>query len=121
MAVTLEDMSIQEAKQYGIQDQERGHYVRMDDAKAIETLPHEGAVRKGVFLALDLGSNTGWALAQSDGTVTSGTVEFRPSRFEGGGMPFLRLKKWLDEVLGFAGRIDIIVFEEVKPRLPRDA
>ena len=46
----------------------------------------------GSTLALDLGSKTGWALKQSDGQITSGTIEFKPSRFEGGGMCFLRFK-----------------------------
>ncbi|MBF0190245.1 MAG: hypothetical protein HQL99_03725 [Magnetococcales bacterium] len=81
---------------------------------ATAILPHKGAVGEGAILALDLGSKTGWALHQSDGTITSGTVEFRPGRFEGGGMAFLRFKKWLDEVRGFAGSIGYIVFEEVR-------
>ena len=34
VAVTLEGMSAQEAKRYGLQERERGLYVRMDDAKA---------------------------------------------------------------------------------------
>ena len=41
------------------------------------------------LLALDLGAHTGWALRQRDGTVTSGTRHFKPSRFEGGGMRYL--------------------------------
>ncbi|MBF0341100.1 MAG: hypothetical protein HQL95_09100 [Magnetococcales bacterium] len=77
-------------------------------------LPHKGVVGEGAILALDLGSKTGWALHQSDGTITSGTVEFRPGRFEGGGMAFVRFKKWLDEVSRFAGPIGSIFFEEVR-------
>ena len=66
------------------------------------------------ILTLDLGSKTGWALRQADGTITSGTVEFKPSRFEGGGMAFLRFKNWLDEVRRFADPISGIWFEEVR-------
>ncbi|MBF0400708.1 MAG: hypothetical protein HQL90_08060 [Magnetococcales bacterium] len=66
------------------------------------------------ILALDLGSKTGWALYQADGTITNGTVEFKPGRFEGGGMAFVRFKHWLDEVLRFTGGIDSIFFEEVR-------
>jgi hypothetical protein len=49
------------------------------------------------ILALDLGTTTGWALRGSDGHITSGTESFRPQRFEGGGMRFLRFKRWLTE------------------------
>ncbi len=70
-----------------------------------------------VILALDLGSCTGWALAQPDGTITSGTVEFKPGRFEGGGMPFLRFLGWLDEVQQFAGPVGQVFFEEVRRHL----
>jgi Holliday junction resolvasome RuvABC endonuclease subunit len=78
------------------------------------TLHQNGANGNGSILALDLGSKTGWALRQTDGTVTCGTVEFKPSRFEGGGMRFLRFKKWLNEVNGFAVPIGYIAFEEVR-------
>ncbi|MBF0184729.1 MAG: hypothetical protein HQM06_10130 [Magnetococcales bacterium] len=66
------------------------------------------------ILALDLGGKTGWALHQADGTITSGTVEFKPGRFEGGGMAFVRFKHWLDEVLRFAGPVNSVFFEEVR-------
>ncbi len=81
---------------------------------AVGILPQNGADGNGTTLALDLGSKTGWALRQSDGVTTSGVVEFRPGRFEGGGMAFLRFKGWLDEVLAFAGPIRGIWFEEVR-------
>ena len=45
------------------------------------------------ILALDLGTTTGWALRGSDGHITSGAESFRPQRFEGGGMRFLRFKR----------------------------
>ena len=54
------------------------------------------------ILALDLGTHTGWALYQRDGTITSGTEHFSPQRFEGGGMRFLRFKRWLNEQIGRA-------------------
>ena len=66
------------------------------------------------ILTLDLGSKTGWALHQADGIITSGTVEFKPGRFEGGGMACLRFKHWLDEVRSFADPIAGIWFEEVR-------
>ena len=38
------------------------------------------------ILALDLGTTTGWAIRRFDGLITSGTVSFKPSRYDGGGM-----------------------------------
>jgi hypothetical protein len=40
----------------------------------------------GTILTLDLGTTTGWALRSPDGHIASGTVSFRPSRYDGGGM-----------------------------------
>ena len=89
---------------------------------AVESLPQigadgNGAKENGAILALDLGIKTGWALHHGDGFITSGTAAFRPSRFEGGGMPFLRFLGWLDEVQSFAGPLEKIVFEEVRRHL----
>ncbi|MBF0629298.1 MAG: hypothetical protein HQL91_13865 [Magnetococcales bacterium] len=81
---------------------------------AERTLHQNSLDGNGSILALDLGSKMGWALRQADGTITSGTVEFRPGRFEGGGMAFVRFKKWLDEVVRFAGPIASLFFEEVR-------
>ena len=49
-----------------------------------------------VLLALDLGTTTGWALRAADGLITSGTVSFRPSRYDGGGMRYVRFRAWLE-------------------------
>ena len=81
---------------------------------AVETVPQNGANRNGSILALDLGQKTGWALRQADGTITSGMVEFKPGRFEGGGMAFVRFKGWLDEVAAFAEPLKSVHFEEVR-------
>ncbi|MFL1462455.1 hypothetical protein ACI6QG_09660 [Roseococcus sp. DSY-14] len=68
----------------------------------------------GSLLALDLGSTLGWAVRLADGTVTSGTATFRPGRFEGGGMGWLRFRRWLDSMAASAGPLGSIVFEEVR-------
>lgn len=65
------------------------------------------------LLALDLGTTTGWALRRA-GLITSGSQSFKPSRFEGAGMRFLKFQRWLDEMLKEAGGIDEIQFEEVR-------
>ena len=72
-------------------------------------------------LALDLGTSTGWALRTRDDRITSGTITFKSSRFEGGGMRYLRFHGWLREMLNLAGPIDRIVFEEVRRHLSTDS
>ncbi len=72
-------------------------------------------------LALDLGTATGWALRTRDDRITSGTITFKSSRFEGGGMRYLRFHGWLREMLDLAGPIDRIVFEEVRRHLSTDS
>lgn len=73
-----------------------------------------GEPNGGAVLALDLGQKTGWAVRSPDGAITSGTAEFRPSRFEGGGMVFLRFRAWLQEMDEIAGGIGAVYFEEVR-------
>jgi len=73
------------------------------------------------ILALDLGTTTGWALRSRDGGITSGTMTFRPSRFEGGGMRFLRFRGWLAELAALSGGVARIVFEEVRAHAGTDA
>lgn len=74
-----------------------------------------------VVLALDLGTTTGWALQAADGLITSGTVSFRPSRYDGGGMRYLRFRGWLDQLGRDAGPITAIHFEEVRRHVGTDA
>lgn len=73
------------------------------------------------ILALDLGTTTGWALRGSDGNITSGSESFRPQRFEGGGMRFLRFKRWLTELKAVTDGIDALHFEEVRRHVSTDA
>lgn len=74
----------------------------------------------GAILAIDLGTITGWA-ARTDGRVVSGVVDFRPRRFEGGGMRYLRFRRWLTETKATTGDIAEIVFEEVRSHRGVDA
>jgi hypothetical protein len=73
------------------------------------------------ILALDLGTSTGWALRTTEGRTISGTQNFKPGRFEGGGMRYLRFRGWLAEVLGSAGVIGAVYFEEVRRHAGVDA
>ena len=102
---------------------------------ALATLPMLGAHASGppialppsislahhAMLAVDLGTTTGWALQSRDGGITSGTITFKPTRFEGGGMRFLRFRGWLAEVAGLSGGVARIVFEEVRAHAGTDA
>jgi Holliday junction resolvasome RuvABC endonuclease subunit len=74
-----------------------------------------------IVLALDLGTTTGWAMRLADGTVVSGTMAFRPGRYEGGGMRFLRFRSWLDELLCRTSSVAAIYFEEVRRHAGTDA
>ncbi len=76
---------------------------------------------KTTILALDLGTTTGWALMQADGQITSGSQSFKPQRFEGGGMRFLKFKRWLTDVKQCTTGIDLVVFEEVRRHVGVDA
>ena len=73
------------------------------------------------LLALDLATTTGWALRSRDGHITSGSESFKPTRFEGGGMRYLRFKRWLTEVKQCADRVDAVYFEEARRHAGVDA
>ncbi|RPE15462.1 hypothetical protein DF122_21175 [Burkholderia pseudomallei] len=73
------------------------------------------------ILALDLGTTTGWALRHPDETIAHGFASFRSQRFEGGGMRFLRFKRWLTEHKAIAGEIHALYFEEVRRHAGVDA
>jgi hypothetical protein len=78
-------------------------------------------VARGALLALDLGTTTGWALRASSGPINSGTVSFRPSRYDGGGVRYLRFRAWLDQLADDAGHIEAIHYEEVRRHIGTDA
>ncbi|WP_420818892.1 hypothetical protein [Oleisolibacter albus] len=73
------------------------------------------------ILALDLGTVMGWALRAGDGTIVSGTEAFRQDRWSGGGMRYLRLRRWLGEIATTTGGIGLIVYEEVRRHAGTDA
>ena len=76
---------------------------------------------QNTILALDLGTQTGWALMGRDGHITSDSESFKPQRFEGGGMRYLRFKRWLTEVKQCAEGIDQVAFEEVRRHVSTDS
>lgn len=72
-------------------------------------------------LALDLGTTTGWAIRSAGGLITSGTASFRPGRYEGGGMRYLRFGNWLNELCSLTEPFGAIYFEEVRRHAATDA
>jgi Holliday junction resolvasome RuvABC endonuclease subunit len=64
-----------------------------------------------MILALDLGTNTGWALGNCRVTL-SGTESFAPNKREGDGMRYLKFKRWLTEMKA-ANDIDAVYYEQV--------
>lgn len=76
---------------------------------------------QGAVLALDLGTNTGWALRAADGLTVSGTEIFRQDRWSGGGMRYLRFRHWLGEIAANTGGIGLVVYEEVRRHAGTDA
>jgi Holliday junction resolvasome RuvABC endonuclease subunit len=72
-------------------------------------------------LALDLGTTTGWALRTADGAIVSGTASFRPGRYDGGGMRYLRFRGWLEEIADNGGGLGMVAFEEVRRHAGTDA
>lgn len=68
------------------------------------------------ILALDLGTQTGWAVQVTAG-IFSGSQSFKATRFEGAGMRFLKMAKWLDQFQG----VQLVLYEEVRRHIGTDA
>lgn len=79
-----------------------------------------GGTGRSAILALDLGTRCGWALAIGT-QVLSGVGEFRPGRFEGGGMRYLRFRGFLGELAARSDGLAAVFFEEVRAHAGTDA
>ena len=73
-----------------------------------------------MILALDLGTRAGWAIGGSSQPTSSGYEDFKNSRFQGGGMRYLRFRQWLEEIY-MLHSIDAVYFEEVRRHRGVDA
>lgn len=71
------------------------------------------------MLALDLGTTTGFCVGREGGLI-SGVQNFKPGRYDGGGIRFVRFRTWLNE-LKAAYPIDLVVYEEVRRHQGTDA
>src|SRR4051794_17024728 len=91
---------------------------------AAETSPAAAqsfGIGQGTILALDLGTTAGFALRTEIGAIVSGTVSLRPSRYDGGGVRYLRFRAWLESIANDAGGIGVIHYEEIRRHLGTDA
>lgn len=79
------------------------------------------AAPSGAVLALNFGTTTGWATQLAGGQIESGTTSFRTSRYDGGGMRYLRFRGWLDGFAADSAGIAAIYFEEVRRHIGTDA
>jgi Holliday junction resolvasome RuvABC endonuclease subunit len=73
-----------------------------------------------VILAIDPGTHCGWAVRSMSGALVSGEWDLRGGRFEGGGMRFIHLRKYLLNVLD-AVKPDLVAYEEVRRHMSTDA
>lgn len=71
------------------------------------------------LLALDLGTNTGFAVGSKD-HVVSGHWNLKPGRYDGGGMRFVKFRSALNELYD-AYKIDQVWYEEVRRHAGTDA
>ena len=74
------------------------------------------------ILALDLGTTTGFA-AGTPGALAHGSVKFQTGRYEGGGMRYLKFRRWLRDTLIDLGGAEVtaVYYEEVRRHRGTDA
>lgn len=66
------------------------------------------------ILAIDIGTQTGWARCTRDGRVHSGTENFAPHRLEPAGQRWIKFRHFLTDQAVAAGEIHVVYFEDVK-------
>jgi crossover junction endodeoxyribonuclease RuvC len=66
-----------------------------------------------VTLALDLGTNLGFAILRADNRIESGVEKFAPKANEGPGMRFVRFRHWLLEVKQTNEQLAHVAYERV--------
>ncbi len=62
-------------------------------------------------LSIDIGTKTGWALHNRNGSILSGTEVFKLAKSEGVGMRYLKFNRWLVSMLH--NDINIVYYEKV--------
>ncbi len=95
--------------------------VGQEPGKDASALDRDAYRQSSALLALDLGVTTGWAVRLAGGKIESSTTSFRPSRYDGGGMRYLRFRGWLDSIAALTGGIAAVYYEGVRRHLGTDA
>jgi len=75
------------------------------------------------ILCLDLGTHTGWALLTTSVAgfnLLSGVWDFRPGRFDGAGLRYVRFRSQLNTLFDQTA-VDLVFFEEVRRHIGADA
>lgn len=67
-----------------------------------------------IILAIDIGTTTGWARTDRNGTIASGSEKFQPGRMEKPGHRWLKFRAFLGEQRVQAGDIHAVYYEDVK-------
>lgn len=77
-----------------------------------------------MIFCLDLGTKTGWVLGDKE-NFYSGVENFTPKRYEGGGMRYLRFRRWVFEIIqlseSIGANVNEIYYEEVRRHAGTDA
>ncbi|WP_259393766.1 hypothetical protein [Ralstonia pickettii] len=98
------------------QSGEDAHHIRQALAAQKEAVPAQPALTPANIniLALDLATQSGWAVMTRDGTFRSGSVRFDSNRLGGKGHRWLAFRKWLMDTATECGGIQAVYYEDVK-------
>lgn len=70
------------------------------------------------ILAIDLGTQMGWALGMRDGNVRSGSQSFAAKTHDGPGQRWLKFRAFLTELGRSAGELNAVYYEDVRRHGP---
>ncbi len=75
-----------------------------------------------IILGIDPGTKCGWAVVKDGGIrIGSGVWDLKPRRHEGGGMRYLRVRRYVEELLAGSYGIEAVAYEEVRRHMGVDA
>ena len=74
-----------------------------------------------MILAIDPGTQCGWALFDKGQRLASGVWDLKPARHESAGMRWFKLQSSLSQIQRANGGISLVVYEEVRRHLGVDA
>lgn len=66
------------------------------------------------ILAIDIGTQCGWALGTRGGAITGGTENFAPAKHGGHGPRWLAFRQFLTATARTVGEVHAVYFEDVK-------